>query len=550
MGPLYDKLPLPAAEVRLISLAQLPMTRILVSVLGVLLAMLMAVLDQTIVATALPRVVADLGGFDQFQWIFTAYMLVTTTSIPIMGKLSDMYGRKRVLVAGVGIFVLGSGLAAGAQDMIQLIVFRGVQGLGAGSIIANSYAVFGDVMPPAQRGKWMGIVGGVFALAIVAGPLVGGFLTDHLSWRWIFLVNLPLGIVAISVIMLGMADVRLPRVKSGIDYRGVITLIACVVPLLLALTWAGNELPWASPQIIGLLSFSGLMAALLVLTERNVKEPIIPGFLFANPIFTVTVLATFLTAILMFGGIMFIPLFVQGVIGSSATNAGIALMPVMLSGVVAAVIAGQIISRTGHYYAIAVIGVSAMAGGAYLFSRLGADSSTTDAIRYMVVAGAGLGLTLPTFMICVQNAFPHHSLGVVTASVQFSRNIGGAVGTALLGSYLTIRLGEWIPVSASQDELDSLPPQVADELTNPNTLMDPGAMSRIRELAEAEGSGAAFQVVEQGLRSALAAAMHDVFILAMGIGLAAVVVTLFLREIPLRNTMTEATGEMDPGSPD
>ena len=170
MGPLYDKLPLPAAEVRLISLAQLPMTRILVSVLGVLLAMLMAVLDQTIVATALPRVVADLGGFDQFQWIFTAYMLVATTSIPIMGKLSDMYGRKRVLVAGVGIFVLGSGLAAGAQDMIQLIVFRGVQGLGAGSIIANSYAVFGDVMPPAQRGKWMGIVGGVFALAIVAGP--------------------------------------------------------------------------------------------------------------------------------------------------------------------------------------------------------------------------------------------------------------------------------------------------------------------------------------------------------------------------------------------
>ena len=330
---------------------------------------------------------------------------------------------------------------------------------------------------------------------------MGGFLTDHLSWRWIFLVNLPLGIVAISVIMLGMADVRLPRVKSGIDYRGVITLIACVVPLLLALTWAGNEFPGLP-----------LRSSAFCPSRTHGRPPgpdgtkcqgaDNPGFLFANPIFTVTVLATFLTAILMFGGIMFIPLFVQGVIGSSATNAGIALMPVMLSGVVAAVIAGQIISRTGHYYAIAVIGVSAMAGGAYLFSRLGADSSTIDAIRYMVVAGAGLGLTLPTFMICVQNAFPHHSLGVVTASVQFSRNIGGAVGTALLGSYLTIRLGEWIPVSASQDALDSLPPQVADELTNSNTLMDPGAMSRIRELAEAEGSGAAFQVVEQGLRSA------------------------------------------------
>ena len=533
------------------SLAQLPWSRVIVSVLGMLLAMLMAVLDQTIVATALPRVAADLQGFDQFAWVFSAYMLASTTSIPIMGKLSDMYGRKWVLVGGVVVFLVGSALCGSAQDMIQLIFFRGIQGLGAGSIIANSYAVVGDVFPPAQRGKWMGVVGAVFALAIVAGPLAGGYITDHLTWRWIFFLNLPIGLVALAVILAGMVNVRYTRVKARIDYGGLATLVAIVIPFLLALTWAGQEFSWSSPQIVGLFAFSGLMAALFILVERRADEPIIPGFLFANPIFAVTVAATFLTAIGMFGGIMFIPLFVQGVIGSSATNAGMVLMPAMLSGVASAVVAGQIISRTGHYRLVAIGGVSVMAVGAYLFTRLDVHSSSTDAIRAMGIAGAGLGATLPTFMISVQNAFPHHMLGVVTASVQFFRNIGGAVGTAVLGSFMTIRLGDWMSTSFPPTAVDSLPPEVAEKLRDPQTLLDPGAMSRIEELAaQGESSAVALQIVEGGLRAALATALHDVFLLALGVTLLAVVVTLFFREIPLRKTMLETVERADVPGPD
>ena len=533
------------------SLAELPRTRIAISVLGMLLAMLLAALDQTIVATALPRVVADLGGFGQFAWVFSAYMLASTVSIPIMGKLSDIYGRKRVLAVGLVIFMAGSALSAGAQDMTQLILFRGIQGLGAGSIFANSYLVVADVLPPVQRGKWMGVVGAVFALAIITGPLVGGYVTDHLNWRWIFFLNLPVGVVVLVVILVGMANIRDGRARQKIDFRGFTILIATVVPLLLALTWAGREFPWASPQILGLFILSGAMALLFLWAEARADEPLIPRSLFSNPIFTVAVVATFLTAIVMYSGIMFIPLFVQGVIGSSATSAGMVLIPSMLSGVVSAVVAGQIISRTGHYRILAVGGVSVMALGIYLLTRLDAQSSSAEAVRYMAVAGAGLGATLPTFMIAVQNAFPHSTLGVVTASLQFFRNIGGAVGTSVLGSFMAMRLGDWLSSSSSPEAMAALPPQVAEQLRDPHALMNPGAMTRLRELAgQQQDGGQALMEVEEGLRGALAGAMQEVFFLALGITLLAVLVTLFFREIPLRSTIFEPRREAEVTSPD
>ena len=533
-----------------VSLSQLPRSRIIFTVLAVLLSMLLAALDQTIVATALPRVVADLGGFGEFAWVFTAYMLASTVSIPIMGKLSDIYGRKRVLAGGVVVFLAGSVLCGSAQNMLLLILFRGLQGLGAGSIFAISYAVVGDVFPPAQRGKWTGVVGAVFALAIILGPLAGGFVTDHLSWRWIFFINVPTGVLTLVLILAGMADVRAPDVSPSIDYRGLIALIACLVPFLLALTWAGTDYPWASPQVAGLLVFSAVMAVLFLIAEGRAWEPLFPRALLRNPIFTVAMLATFLTAIGMYGAIMFIPLFVQGVTGSSATDAGFTLVPSMLTGVISAVIAGQVISRTGRYKLLAVGGVFFMVVGAVLFTRLDTGSSRADAVWYMAIAAAGLGATLPAFMISVQNAFSHNVLGVVSASVQFFRNIGGAVGTAVLGSFMAIRLGDWLAISFPTQSVEAMSPEVADLVRDPQAILNPGSMARIRNLAaEGEGGTEALKVVEEGLRAALSTALHDVFLLGLGITVVALVVTLLYKEIPLRKTMLEPPAEAEsPGS--
>ena len=322
-GDSADAAPVSTAPV----LTRLTWSRIVFSVSGMLLALLMAALDQTIVATALPRIVSDIGGLDQFAWVFTAYMLASTTSIPIMGKLSDIYGRKWVLMGGVIVFLAGSAACGGAQDMLQLILFRTIQGVGAGSIIANSYTVLADLFPPSQRGKWMGVVGAVFAVAIVAGPLTGGYITDHLSWRWIFFINLPVGFVALMVILAGMANVRDPEAKPGMDFRGMTNPCRqrSAAPFGPHLGRQGVCLVF--PQIVGLLLLSGTMASLFIMAEARAEHPLFPRYLFANPIFTIGVIATFLTSISMFAGILFIPLFVQGVIGSSATNAGMTLMP-------------------------------------------------------------------------------------------------------------------------------------------------------------------------------------------------------------------------------
>jgi EmrB/QacA subfamily drug resistance transporter len=525
-----------------VGLRSLPRKQVMVTFAGVLLAMFLSSLDQTVVGTAMPRIISDLGGFSHYTWVTTAYIIGSAVTIPITGKLTDMYGRKSFYVSGLGIFILASFLCGLSSTMTHIIVFRGVQGIGAGIMMANAFTVIGDIFPPAERGKYQGLITGVFGLSSIVGPTLGGYITDAFSWHWVFFVNIPLGVLIIILFIFFFPNFRPDSLRHNIDYFGLVTLVLTVVPTMLALSWCGVEYSWGSPQIIGMFSFSVVMLVLFLMIEKGSKEPIIPLSLFRNHIVAISEIVIFFTGMGMFGGIIFIPLFFQGVLGVTATTSGSLLTPMMLGLIVGSFISGQLLSRAGGHYRIqGAVGISIMGIGLALLSRMNAETSYTSAVANIVITGFGLGITLPLYTIAVQNAVPYNLLGVATSSTAFFRSIGGAVGLAILGSVMNNRFAAEV-ISRLPTKIKAVipPDRLTSLANNPQALVSPEAQAQLQGLLSQIGStgSALFEQVLHALRQALSSALTAVFLVGLLMMIVAFIVNLLIREIPLRKEHT------------
>jgi EmrB/QacA subfamily drug resistance transporter len=407
--------------------------RILAIYAGLMTTLLLAALDQTIVATALPRIVNDLGGITQYSWVFTAYMLTSTVTVPLYGKLGDVYGRKNLFLIAIVVFLVGSALCGAATDMTQLVLFRAVQGIGAGGLFPLSLAVIGNIVPPRDRGRWQGLIGAVFAASSIAGPAAGGFIVDNTTWRWVFLVNLPVGAVALVVIVLTMPR-RAPLTEHPIDWLGAGLLAAGTAALLMGLVWGGKSYPWTSVHVVGAFVVAALLLVAFIFVERRASEPILPFDILRNPIVAGSVACMALVGMAMFGTISYVPLFVQGVIGTSATSSGVVLTPLMLGAVTTSLLTGQLVSRTGRYRWNAILGPVVLTCGMVLLWRMTVNTTNGEAARNMVVAGIGIGSMMQVFVLSVQNAVPRAHIGSATALTQFSRQMGATIGVTVMGA--------------------------------------------------------------------------------------------------------------------
>lgn len=438
--------------------------QILVVFSGIMLGMLLAAIDQTIVATALPTIVGDLGGLTHISWVVTAYLLAETVSTPLFGKLGDLFGRKRLFQAAIVIFILGSILSGLATNMGQLIAFRAVQGIGAGGLIVLAMALIADVVSPRERGRYQGYFGAVFGVSSVAGPLIGGFLTDHLSWRWVFYVNVPLGILALFVTS-AVLPAAVQRRKVRIDWVGTTLLSAAIICLVLFTTWGGSEYAWGSPVIVGLGVASIVLGVAFVAVERRVDEPAIPLRLFRIRTFVIAAGVSFVIGVGLFGSITYLPTFLQVANGASASNSGLLLVPMMGGLLVSSILAGRIITRTGRYRHFPIIGMAVASVGMFLLSTLGTESSRWESGAYMVVLGAGIGMVMQIIVLATQNEAPIADLGVATSTVTFFRAVGGSIGVALAGALFNARLTDLLggaaPTGMTPEELGQLAPDEA-----------------------------------------------------------------------------------------
>ncbi|MFB4318958.1 MFS transporter [Actinomadura sp. 21ATH] len=507
----------------------MPTGRRLYVVLGALmLAMLLAALDQTIVSTALPTIVGELGGLDHLSWVVTAYLLAATASTPLWGKLGDQYGRKRLFQTSIVIFLIGSALCGIAQNMGELIAFRALQGLGGGGLMVLVVAIVGDVVPPRDRGRYQGLFGAVFGISSVVGPLLGGWFVDNLSWRWVFYINLPVGVLALAAIA---AVLHAPsrRERHRIDYLGILLIVGWSVGLVLLTTWGGTTYAWVSPQIIALGAGAAVLIVAWVLVERRAAEPVMPPRLFAHPTFTLGSAISFVVGFAMFGALTFLPIFLQVVHGVTPTMSGVHLLPMMAGMLVSSIGSGQLISRTGRYKIFPVLGTPIIAVALWWCSRMDETTSTSSMSLRFALLGFGLGMVLQVLVIAVQNVVPYEDLGAATSGVTFFRQIGGSFGVAVFGSVFSHQLSRNM-----ESVLRGVPPG-----------FDPEA---------AQGDPKAMERLPPGIRGdfvhAYAESIQTVFLWAVPIVLVGFALTWFLREVPLRATShTRDYGEGFGGAP-
>jgi EmrB/QacA subfamily drug resistance transporter len=481
------------------------MRKTLVTFAAIMLAILLAALDQTVVATALPRIVSDLEGFQHLSWVVNAYLVASTVTIPLYGKLSDLYGRRRLFVVSISLFVVGSLLCGLARSMNELIAFRALQGLGAGGLIPLAQASIGDLFSPRERGRYQGYVTSMWGIAAVAGPLVGGTLTDAVSWRWIFLVNLPLGVLALAVVVRTM-HVPVRRREHRLDFAGAGVLGAAITSLLLAAVWGGTTYPWGSPEVVG-ASLAGLLGLVaFVAIERRAPEPILPLGLFRNRVFSVSIAAHLAIGAVVFAVSIYVPVYLQGVLGDSATVSGLVLIGFSAGWVPMATLVGRWVTRTGRYRAFPIAGSLFVLAGVIPLARLGPDSAHWVIVALLIVAGAGMGMSVSNYVVAAQNAVPAAQLGTATAALQLFRSMGSTLAVAVLGALLTSRLVSELGASAGRVDVDRL----------------------------LQGDRVA------GTQEALASALHPVFLVAAAIAAVGLVLALCLEERPLRTQQPAA----------
>ncbi|MGW0228360.1 MDR family MFS transporter [Actinopolymorpha singaporensis] len=495
---------------------------VLVVLPGLLLAMLLAMLDQMIVGTAMPRIVGELGGLDHLSWVVTAYVLMSTVSTPLYGKLGDLYGRKRLFVGAIVIFLVGSALSGMAQSMVQLIGFRALQGLGAGGLIVGVMAIIGDLIPPRERGRYQGYMSATMAAATICGPLLGGFLTDHFSWRWAFYVNLPVGVLAL--VLVG-TTLHLPRhrISHRIDYLGAALLTVAATSLVLVTTWGGTQYAWGSAQILGLAALGVVSAAGFVVAERRAAEPVLPLRLFRDRNFTAATLMGFLVGFAMFGAVTFLPLFQQTVQGASATNSGLLLLPMMAASLVVSLVVGTVITRTGRYRAFPIAGGAMLTVGVFALSLMDTGTTKLTLSVYMVILGIGMGLLMQVTLLIVQNSVEAKDMGVASSTSTFARSIGGSFGVSLFGAIFASRLTH---------SLAGMPG--ADRLTGGGGAhIDPATLHQLPAAAR------------DTVLTAIADGMHSVFLWAAPFALAAFAIGWAIKAVPLRG----GPGQVSPAGP-